>query len=162
MKLESRRGRDALYCGVRALQSARVCQYIIGRSRSRAAAEKEIARLLTRGSDVTVDRFSGLLRLLEPDRLAGLLLAHGRTIDGVTMRRNVLHLQADNVTASELDEWKSPSSNIVSRVIRRFDGHRARPAEILLPGKGKRLTIAPLCRASGECRLRPVLRASRL
>ncbi len=66
------------------------------------AAEEDLARLLTGGSYVTVHRLSGLLRHLEPDRLARLLLADGRTIDGVTMRSNVLHLQADNVTASEL------------------------------------------------------------
>jgi len=55
------------------------------------ATEEELARLLTSGSDVTVDRLSGLLRHLELDRLAGLLLADGRTIDSVTMRSNVLH-----------------------------------------------------------------------
>jgi hypothetical protein len=66
------------------------------------AAEEELARLLACGSDVTVDRLSCLLRHLELDGLAGLLLADGRTIDSVTMRSKVLHFQADNVTASEL------------------------------------------------------------
>jgi len=66
------------------------------------AAEEELTGLFTCGSYVTVDCLSGLLRHLEPDGLARLLLVDSRTIDGVTMRSNVLHLQADNVTASEL------------------------------------------------------------
>jgi hypothetical protein len=66
------------------------------------AGEEELARLLTGGSDVTVDRLSGLLRHLKPDGLAGLPLAHGRTVDRVTMRSNVLHPQADDVASSEL------------------------------------------------------------
>jgi hypothetical protein len=66
------------------------------------AAEEELARLLTGGSDVTVDRLTGLLCHLEPDGLAGLLLAHGGTIDSVTVWSNVLHPQADDVASSEL------------------------------------------------------------
>jgi hypothetical protein len=67
-----------------------------------AATEEELARLFTGGSDVTVDRLTGLLRHLKPDGLAGLLLAYARTIDGMTMRSNVLHPQADDVASSEL------------------------------------------------------------
>jgi len=66
------------------------------------AAEEELARLLTGGFDVTVDRLSCLLRHLEPDGLAGLLLAYRRTIDLVTMRSNVLHPQAHDVASSKL------------------------------------------------------------
>jgi hypothetical protein len=66
------------------------------------AAEEELARLLPGGSYVTIDRLSGLLRHLEPDGLAGLLLAHSRTIDSVTMRSNVLHSQADDIASPEL------------------------------------------------------------
>jgi hypothetical protein len=66
------------------------------------AAEEELARFLTGGSDVTVDRLTGLLRYLEPDGLAGLPLADGRTIDRVTMRSNVLHPQAYYVASSQL------------------------------------------------------------
>jgi hypothetical protein len=65
-------------------------------------AEEELARLFTGGSDVTVDRLSGLLRHLEPDGLAGLLLEDGSAIDSVTMSRNVFHPQADDVASSEL------------------------------------------------------------
>jgi len=66
------------------------------------AAEEEIAWLLAGGSDVIVDRFTGLLRHLKLDGLAGLFLTHGCSVDRVTMRRNVLHPQADDVAASEL------------------------------------------------------------
>src|SRR6266404_2158207 len=78
------------------------CRVVIGRSRPRRPPKKELARPLTGGSDVTVDCLSGLLRNLEPDGLAGLLLAYRSTIDSVTMRSKVLHPQADDVAASEL------------------------------------------------------------
>ena len=57
---------------------------------SSAAAKQKLARLLIGGSDIIVDRLSGLLRHFEPDRLAGLPLAHRCAIDRVTMRSNVL------------------------------------------------------------------------
>jgi len=66
------------------------------------AAEEELTRLLISGCDVTVDCFSGLLRHLKPNRLTGLLLAHGCPIDRVTMGSNVLDSQADDVASSEL------------------------------------------------------------
>ena len=70
--------------------------------RTTTTSEEELTRLLIGGTDVTIDRLSGLLRHLEPDRLAGLLLAHSCPIDRVTMRNNVLDPQADDVTSSEL------------------------------------------------------------
>ena len=45
---------------------------------------------------------TGLLSHLEPDRLAGRLLTHGRAIDGMSERRHIFHLQADDVAASQL------------------------------------------------------------
>jgi hypothetical protein len=81
--------------------SREYCRVVIGRF-STTAAEQKLTRLLIGGSDVAVDRLSGLLRHLEPDRLAGLLLAHGCTLGGVTMGRNVFELQADDVTPSQL------------------------------------------------------------
>ena len=68
----------------------------------RDSTKEELARLLIGGSDITVDRLSGLLRHLEPDGLTGLLLAHSCPIDRVTMRSNVLDLQADDVASAEL------------------------------------------------------------
>ena len=67
-----------------------------------AAAEEELAQLLISRCYVTVNCLTGLLRHLEPDGLAGLFLAYGRTIDSVTMRSNVLHPQADDVASSKL------------------------------------------------------------
>jgi hypothetical protein len=58
--------------------------------------------LLVGGSDVIVDCLTGLLRHLEPDRLPGLLLAHRRAIDGMSVRCHIFHLQAHNVAASQL------------------------------------------------------------
>src|SRR6516225_4415493 len=67
-----------------------------------ATAGKEVlTRLLVGGSDVVVDCLTGLLGHPEPDRLAGLLLAHRRAIDGVSVRRHI-HLEADDVAASQL------------------------------------------------------------
>src|SRR5262245_55243846 len=76
--------------------------YLLRRDRpipTATAAEEELPQLLIGGSDITVDRLSGLLRHLEPDRLAGLLLADGRPINRVTMRSNVLYPQADDITS---------------------------------------------------------------
>src|SRR5215472_17154268 len=42
------------------------------------AAKEVLTRLLVGGSDVVVDRLTGLLSHLEPNWLAGLLLAHRR------------------------------------------------------------------------------------
>src|SRR5215472_15422213 len=68
-----------------------------------ATAGKEVlTRLLVGGSDVVVDGLTGLLSHLEPDRLAGLLLTHGRAIDGMSVRCHIFHLQADDVAASQL------------------------------------------------------------
>src|SRR6516165_1679335 len=68
-----------------------------------ATAGKEVlTRLLVGGSDVVVDCLTGLLSHLEPDRLAGLLLAHRRAIDGMSVRRHIFHLEADDVATSQL------------------------------------------------------------
>jgi hypothetical protein len=66
------------------------------------AAEEELARLLPGGSYVTIDRLSGLLRHLEPDGLAGLLLAHSRTIDGMSVPCQIFQVEADDVAATQL------------------------------------------------------------
>ena len=59
-----------------------------------ATAGKEVlTRLFVGGSDVDVDGLSGLLGHLEPDRLAGLLLAHRGAIDSMSVRRHFFHLE---------------------------------------------------------------------
>src|SRR6516162_6858632 len=68
-----------------------------------ASAGKEVlTRLLVGGFDVVVDRLTRLLGHLEPDRLTGLLLAHRRAIDGMSVRRHIFYLEADDVAASQL------------------------------------------------------------
>src|SRR5215471_19992181 len=66
------------------------------------AAEQKLARLLIGDSDIIVDCLSGLLCHFEPDRLAGLPLAHRCAIDRHTVRCNVLDSQADDVAPPEL------------------------------------------------------------
>src|SRR6516162_6449830 len=63
------------------------------------AGKAVLTGLLVGGSDVVVDCLTGLLSHLEPDRLAGLLLAHRRAID---VRRHIFHLEADVVPTSQL------------------------------------------------------------
>jgi hypothetical protein len=43
-----------------------------------------------------------MLGQLEPDGLPGLPLAHNRAVDGLSMRSNVLDLQADHVATAQL------------------------------------------------------------
>src|SRR5438067_2964581 len=78
------------------------CRVMMGRCRPCRPPKRNSPGFLIGGSDVSVDRLSGLLRDFEPDRLAGLPLAHGRSGDRRTMRSNVLHPQADDVASSEL------------------------------------------------------------
>jgi hypothetical protein len=63
-----------------------------------ATAGKEmLTRLLVGGSDVVVDGLTGLLGHLEPDRLAGFLLAHPRATDSMSVRGHIFHLETDDV-----------------------------------------------------------------
>jgi hypothetical protein len=73
---------------------------VIGIPTATAGAE-ELARLLVRDPEVVVDGFSGPLRHLESDGLAGLTLAHIRPIDSVTVGRDVLDPQIDHVASAE-------------------------------------------------------------
>jgi hypothetical protein len=85
------------------LPTSRAYCRVVNSSVVAATAGKEVlTRLLVGGSDVVVDCLTGLLSHLEPDRLAGLLLAHRRAIDGMPMRCHIFRLQADDVAASQL------------------------------------------------------------
>jgi hypothetical protein len=64
--------------------------------------EEEFARALARGLDIGINRLAGLLRQLKPDRMSGFLLTNGRTIDRKTVWSNILDLETDNITSSEL------------------------------------------------------------
>jgi hypothetical protein len=61
--------------------------------------EEKFARFFIGGCDVIVACLSGLFGHLELDWLARLLLAHGCAIDCVTMRRDVLDPQSDDVAS---------------------------------------------------------------
>ncbi len=66
------------------------------------AGEQEIVGFLASGLEVVIDRLAGLLGDLELDRSAGLPLAHSGSIDGVPLRRDILHLEVHHVTAPQL------------------------------------------------------------
>jgi hypothetical protein len=54
------------------------------------------------GIDVTVNRLTCWLGRLEPDRLASLPLPHRCSIQSLSVRSNVLHLQTDHIAAAQL------------------------------------------------------------
>jgi hypothetical protein len=66
------------------------------------ADEEELTWLLAGGFDMGVDRLTGMLGQFEPDGLPGLPLAHYRAVDGLSMRSDVLDLQADHVATAQL------------------------------------------------------------
>src|SRR5215471_1761857 len=97
------------------------------RNSSVAAAtigKEVLTRLLIGGSDVVVDRLTGLLGHLEPDRLAGLFLAHRRAIDGTSMRRHIFHLQADDDAASQHAIDQTPSGDFDTVSLPSIQGSR--------------------------------------
>jgi hypothetical protein len=75
---------------------ALTCQRWSGRACPLCPGNSDInlfrAGVLSGGSEIIIDRFSGLLRQFEPDRLSGLLLSDGRAIDCVSTRRDVFDL----------------------------------------------------------------------
>ena len=71
-------------------------------SRPPLSAEEEFAWFLAGGSQVVVNGLPGLLGDFEPDRNASLFLPDGGAIDGVSMGRDVVDLERDDITASQL------------------------------------------------------------
>jgi hypothetical protein len=67
-----------------------------------AAMEQKIAGTLPARRKVLVNRLARLLGDLEPHRTASRVLPHGRTVDCITMWRNVLDHEAHHVTATRL------------------------------------------------------------
>jgi len=66
-----------------------------------AASEQRLAELAAGCLEVFVDCLPGLLGELELDGVTRLLLSHGRTIDGVTARSDILNHHADKVAAAQ-------------------------------------------------------------
>jgi hypothetical protein len=67
-----------------------------------AAMEQKIARTLPARRKVLIDRLARLLGDLEPDRKTGLALPNGRTVDGLSIWRDVLDFEAHHVAAAQL------------------------------------------------------------
>lgn len=66
------------------------------------ASEWELSRLTASQPEVLVNRLTRLIREFEPHRPAGLLLADGRAIHGVTARRDIVDADSDDVAAAQL------------------------------------------------------------
>jgi hypothetical protein len=64
------------------------------------ADEQELAGFLASETNVIIDRLSGLLRQLEPNRPSGLLLPYGRAIGSVAVRSNILDLEGDDMSVA--------------------------------------------------------------
>src|ERR1700738_1327723 len=65
-----------------------------------ATEEQKLTWLSPHCLDVSVNRFSGLLGQLEPDRLSSLLLTHGREIEDLSVWSNVLDPEVHDVAAA--------------------------------------------------------------
>jgi hypothetical protein len=66
------------------------------------AGEQKIAGLLLRHPNVVVDGLSGLLRQLKPDGPSCFPLAHGGSINGISVGCDIIDFDGDNVAAPEL------------------------------------------------------------
>jgi hypothetical protein len=65
------------------------------------ADEQILARLLVGGANVIIDRLADLVGQLEADRTTCLPLPHGGAVGGVAVRRDVLDLDGDDITAAQ-------------------------------------------------------------
>jgi hypothetical protein len=68
-----------------------------------ASADKQVlAGLLACEPDVVVNRLTGQLGQLEPNRSTGLLLPHSGSVGGVAVRSNVLDLDGHDIATAWL------------------------------------------------------------
>jgi hypothetical protein len=65
-------------------------------------SEQKVAGLSVRGADLVIDRLPRVFGHLEPHRHAGLFLARRCALDGVSVRRNVFHLEGDDIATAQL------------------------------------------------------------
>jgi hypothetical protein len=80
---------------------ARILPRRHGPCRSSPAGEKELAGPLGRLPEIVIYGLPGRLRQLKPDRPSGFLLSYGCPVDRISVRRNVLHLESDQITATQ-------------------------------------------------------------
>jgi hypothetical protein len=66
--------------------------------------EQELTRLPVGGLQIAIYRFSRLLAQLKPIGISCLRLTDSGAINGDSMRRHILNLEADDIIASELGE----------------------------------------------------------
>src|ERR1022692_2322008 len=95
-------------------------------------SEQKIVGLSVRGADVIIDRLPGLFGHLEPHRHAGLFLAHRGTLDGVTVRRNVLYLEGDDIAPAQLAVDRQIEHRQVALAVRDLELGADRP-DVLWP-----------------------------
>jgi hypothetical protein len=76
-----------------------------------ATGEQELTGLSTRLSEMAIDRLAGLFGQLEADRMSGLLLSYGGTVERVSirpiaqearLRRDIVDANRDQVAAAQL------------------------------------------------------------
>src|SRR5262249_40670878 len=84
-------------------------------TRCTAASEQEFAWFLSRKPYVVIDRLAGLLRQFELDGLPGLLLAHGRPINCIPARCDVLDLERHDIAAAQLAVYCEVEHRQISR-----------------------------------------------
>ena len=71
-------------------------------SRAKLNPSKLTAIFITHLHGDHFNGLAGLLRHLEPDGLSSLLLSHGRPIDRIAARCDVLDLERDDIAAAQL------------------------------------------------------------
>jgi len=67
-----------------------------------ATCKQELTRFASRQPQVLIDRHSCLVGQLEPDRPTCLLLANRGAVQRVTVRRNIIDANGNDVTATQL------------------------------------------------------------
>jgi hypothetical protein len=71
-------------------------------SRTTSSGEKRFTGLLVGSPQIVIDRLPSLLGQLKLDGLPGLFLSHGRPIDCIPARCNVLDLESNDISAAQL------------------------------------------------------------
>ncbi|HEY1431431.1 MAG TPA: hypothetical protein VGF39_07380 [Stellaceae bacterium] len=96
------------------------------------AREEKLAWFLVCGSDVVIHGFSGLLRHLEPDGLAGLSLTHVCTIDRTTVGSDIFDPEVDDVASSQFAADREIEHRQVADTARHLQFFADRP-DVLRP-----------------------------
>ena len=71
-------------------------------ARTSPTAEHELTGLLAGAPQVVIDRLAGLFGQFKPDGLPGFPLAQSRSIGSMAVGGDILDLQSDDITGTEL------------------------------------------------------------